>query len=470
MSAAKRATVRGKKVTKKPAAKATVVKRASKKGRAQSATKLTAKTAAKVAKKTTKTSTKRTTKKATTRARKKVVTRVVKRPSNAPAQSVREARYGGHQNTIPKNPKAPGRLLGRSVSLSSAGLISANPFNADAIAIALARFGGIGIMVCGAALSWNIYNQLVALPTQSQTATVIDAAVVTEPDISVAGEQPVQEPTSVVVSYDNAEKVLLTLEQASTTYVLGAAHQRTAASWEYRLDPAMIVPGSYTLQAHIAAANDFVTIAADEELVIPNPSASEMPLPGTTVATTSTSTTVTTSPSSSTPRTVAPAATAALPTTTMPTLLAPTVAMIAPWDEQTARILGEGSAHQVVELLLLRVGVRATTTVQANGWWTLTIPMPQPGDAYELYAQATPELLSGPLDFRVIAGRLTRPQPSVAHATLVAESDPQQSALVWYLVVAVGIVSLGTVLLLIGHHLHQLRRHEEAERQLDQVA
>lgn len=448
MSATKRATVRGKKVTKKTATKAVRKNVVAKK--------VAKKTAKKVAKKVTQ----RTGKKVVKKTFKKAIKRVEKRPENAVPQSVREARFGGHQNTLPTNPKAPGRLLGRSFTLGVAGATATHALNPDAIAIALARFGGIGVMVCGAALSWNIYNQLVTVPHIPPVATVIESQSV--PTIAVTAEGSITEPVSIIINVTQADAVFLLLETPDKRTVLGAAEQRTGASWEYRFDPALVTEGEYTLRAVVEAAGDFTTVRYGASVVVGSQRASEI-LTTVPIATTSITSLKTAISESEEVQTA--------PTTTMPTLLAPIVHSIAPESRDTAIVIGEGTPNQPLELLLLREQRRATTTVQSNGWWSLTIPTPKSGAQYELYAQSSEELLSGPLDFSVIAGRLTRLDvPDTSQATLVSQSVSNRDSLVWYLTGSVGIVALGTVLLLLGHHLYHLRRREEDERPLDQVA
>ncbi len=476
MSAATRATVRGKKTTKKTATKAAVkksVKKIAKKTSKKTSKKVTTQSKPKPAAKKV---SKRSTKTSTTKTTKKVLKRTVKRPKNAAPQSVREARFGGHRNTIPNSPKAPGRLLGRSITLGMAGLATTNQFNPDAIAVAIARIGGVGVMIFGAALSWNIFNQLAAVPTPSQTASVITADSAIQPAVTIASEQPIIEPASVVVSIAAAEQIVLTLTQATSTFVLGAANQRTEATWEYRLDPSTVPAGTYTLRALAETPAGYQTIVFTDSVTItqntPTPVTAgvspSVPTPNGLATSSATSSQIAaTGTRTSLPAVVQDSA----PTTTMPTLFAPTIHMLAPASDDTVLVVGEGSPRQPLELLLLREQQRATTTVQANGWWSLEIATPRSGSHYEVYAQASPELLSGPLDFSVISGRLVHNDSETRTQTsLVSESDVSRDALVWYLVVSVGIVSLGTVLLLIGHHLHQLRRREQYERQLDQAA
>jgi hypothetical protein len=444
MSAAKRATVRVKKVTKKTSKKV-VRKRA-----------IVKKTIKKVAKKVTKRTGKQTAKKTTN----KVTKRVLQQPKNAAPQSVREARFGGHSNTLPTNPKAPGRLLGRSFTLGLAGTATTYSFNPDVIAIAVARFGGIGVMVCGAALSWSIYNQLVVFPDTSAVAAVIEAPA--PPSISVTTEGVTAEPVSFIVNTPQADAVFFVLETGEEHFVLGAAAQRTSETWEYRFDPQSVLAGTYSLRAIIETANDYQTVLHGSTIEVGSPPVAELPL--VTEMVTTASSTLPTADSAMEEVLIAP-------TTTMPTLLAPIVHSIAPESRDTAIVIGEGTPNQPLELLLLREQRRATTTVQPNGWWSLTIPTPKSGAQYELYAQANEELLSGPLDFSVISGRLTRlDQQDSSPATVVSSRVANRDLLVWYLVVSVGIVALGTVLLLLGHHLYYLRRREEDERPLDQVA
>ena len=155
-------------------------------------------------------------------------------------------------------------------------------------------------------------------------------------------------------------------------------------------------------------------------------------------------------------------------TSSMPVLFAPTVHAIAPYQPATSLVIGEGTPNQPLEVLLLRDNQRATTTVQTNGWWALRVDTPAPGDTYELFAQANQTLLSGPLDFSVINGRLVQPTaPGVAQLPAGAQSDDTTTMLLWYLLAAVSIICIGVVLVLIGHHLHYLehvRKTSEHQR------
>tara|TARA_B100000745_G_scaffold295723_1_gene240171 strand:- start:260 stop:727 length:468 start_codon:yes stop_codon:yes gene_type:complete len=155
----------------------------------------------------------------------------------------------------------------------------------------------------------------------------------------------------------------------------------------------------------------------------------------------------------------------------MPTLLVPEIRLIHQLESGDVLVFGTATPEQSIELLLLRDQQRASTTVQRNGWFSLTLDAPLPSATYELYAQASPELLSGPLDFEMIAGRLVRTPPSGdTQITSVPDSDPAQEMLVWYLLASVATVCIGAVLLLIGHHLHHTRRRPEPEVVLDPAA
>jgi len=103
---------------------------------------------------------KRVTKK-TTRA--KATTKTTRRPKNTSTQSVREARYGGHKNTIPTNSKAPARLLGRSVTLAITFMNT--PLPGDAIVVVCARLTGFVSIVAGLAIVARTYqHNILSLP------------------------------------------------------------------------------------------------------------------------------------------------------------------------------------------------------------------------------------------------------------------------------------------------------------------
>lgn len=465
MSATKRASVRRQTPTKKTAKK-TVRKTAAARVAKKTPKKVTKKATQKVATKVTKKTTKKSAQKVVTGSRRKRVATTT--------QSVREARYGGHQNTVPKHPNAPGRILGRSFTLGALGAAHV-PLNTDALAVGLARISGVAVMLAGVALSWQLYNQLASVPVTAQTASVVTSTPIPELTVSVTSETPLQDTVPLVVGAPAAEDVVLVLQNASSTQVLGAATQRTAETWELVFDTTTVPNGSYELYALALQADAFTAATAAETVVVAN----TVTVPTTTAATTSTtsSTVVRTdgvSASSAATSSIARPVVAAPPmvaSTSMPTLLAPTVRLLAPITGQETLVVGEGSAKQPVELLLLRDQQRATTTVQSNGWWSLRVATPQRGDTYELYAQAGPELLSQPLDFTVINGRLTQPSSGQEQTTATANSDPTRDMLLWYLVTAIATVAVGAVVLLLGHHLHYTRRRPTPTRaaELDQV-
>lgn len=433
MSAQKRTTVRGKKTAKKTTKKVAPTSRTS-------VPKRPTKTTKKVAKKVVKKATKKTTKK-TTKVVKKIVKRVVKRPVNALPQSVREARYGGHQNTIPTNPRAPGRLLGRSVALSAMGLGSAS-FNADAIAISIARIGGMAIMVLGLGLTWNLYNELATTPPTAQSATVLDAQYEDDtPIITIASQQPVEGLTTAVVSATNATNVVLALESSTgEMFVLGNAVAKTDTTWELAFASNVVPNGTYQLHAYVQEIGATTATAHQTELQIRNQQSVVVDAAPTTAATSSATTTL-------------------AATTSMPTLVAPTVSVLAPVSAAYVRAIGTATPEQTIEIIMLRDQLVATTSVQANGWWSYVLPTPDTTSRYELYAQAAPDLLSQPLDFDVIAGRLvTAPPRGDTQISNVAGGESARESLLWYLLAAVTTMTVGAVLVLIAHHLHHTRR------------
>jgi hypothetical protein len=441
MSARKRTTVSRTTAKKKPATKKVA-------SRSRAVTKKTTKKTTKksVAKKVAKKVVKKTAKKTF----KRVVKRVVKRPKNAPPQSVREARFGGHDNTIPDNPNAPGHsVLGRSFALSVLGA-STIPLNSDALAIGIARVGGIAIMFIGLLMSWHLFNELAPLET-AQVASVIESVPDRESRISVLARTPNHGAVQVVITTPDAETVLLVAESRGTTssqYIFGTAAQRSAETWEISLDTTALPDDTYTLKAFVSGSTHVAheTITADfpiqnNSLVAPPVTEIRPPTTSTSTATTSVATSTETAP-----------------TTTMPTLAAPEVVQLVPGRTTYTTLYGRGTPKQVIEVLLLREQYRATTSVQANGWWTHTMPTPRTTAEYELYAQATEEFLSGPLDFEVIAGRLVRTPPTGdTQVTNIPSSEPNREMLLWYLLAAVTLISVGAVLLLIGHHLHHTR-------------
>ena len=449
MSAAKRASISRSTTTKKSAKKTT--KTVAKK------TITTKKTRKKTTKKTTKQVRKRVAKKTV----KKVVKRVVKRPKNAAPQSVREARYGGHENTMPTNPSAPGRLLGKTVTLSMAG-VTAWQLNADTIAIAVARFSGVGIMVVGLALSWNLFNQL-NLPTAQQVATTAVATELVTPAITIAEVPPLEGESTAVVTVAGAERVTVVLKNlAGETTVLGAATQRTSTTWELLFDSAAVADGVYQLLAVAEVAHEYTLISAETSISVSNGVESLLE----EVLATTTESAIAASSSAS----VSTTAPLLAPTTTMATVVVPEVHATALLSPSELLVLGWATPEQPLELLMLRNNIEVAITTQADGWWSIVLPAPKAAERYEVYARATDAQLSAPLDFTQIAGRIYKPQS-------LAEADTQQNtaaagtvadSTIWYLLAAVTTMVIGLVLILLGHHLHHTRRRDEEPSLADQ--
>lgn len=448
MSAQKRTNVRGKRTTAPKTAKK-VVKKVSKK----------------VTKKTTKKAVKKVVKKTGKKVTKKVAKKVSRARKKPPAilQTVREARYGGHKNTIPTNPKAPGSILGRSFTLSMAGL-SVVPFNTDTVAIAIARMGGVAIMCIGLALSWNIFNTIARLPEVPTVATVIESQLPAV-QVAIAQDMPLTGEVPIIITAPKAEAAVLLLQNASTTYVVGAAEQRTEETWEVTLDTEVVANGSYMAIVLAEYVDEYQKTITHEEVIIENTAPvfvitevlepAELATDATSSEATTTETEVV---STSTPTQPSPIDEELPVITSMPVLETPNVRMVVPDGEQLI-IVGTAGVHQSVELLLLKEQFAEELVTQANGWWYFVIDAPERSDVYELYARASTKELSAPLDFTVVDGRLHKQTPAgTTQTTNVQQGSVVRESLLWYLIASITIIGLGAVLLLVGHHLHHTRR------------
>jgi len=423
--------------------------------------------------------TKLTTKKVTKRVVKKVVKtakRTTKRVrAQAEEETVRSARMYGHANTMPTGKNAPGRILGRVITLSIIGGLKI-PIDGDVIAISVARVGGIGCMLIGAALAWNLSTMLVVVPQSIQSAQLLAA---TEDNLApvqfdVAAPAPLQGTVPVVVS-TAAESVSLWYQiGTSTPQIAGMATRQSDASHTFLLDVTAIQASEIQLLAGLTTPTGIELFAegmwrniagVDEvEAQLATSTVTEM-LPVVAELSNATRTTATTTQDSTEPATTTSAINTA---TTNPTpepivmtapvaptsmvLSAPSVLGVA-YHNGNSIVYGTSTAATQVELVALGASVRELLSVTTTGWWQYaTTSSVFTQDSYEIYAIADSTEISQMY-------RLTSESLVTAAAPTQSSQNPHYVILLWYLLAACAVIGIGAVLLLIGQHMHHDRRY-----------